>query len=195
MHHKQLIPAFLLDHKDWFYEHLSTIAFPIVGIILIIFAQVITPIARHLVGGAMLVTGLVILIHGLLQREYKHKDTYHSAVGIILLICAIIIFARHDGWIDLLCTMWGLYGIIFAVRDINEVLYRIGHRKRFLFLLLETAFTLVLSSLLLLHPGESHFTLHLRILGVEMILVAIQPENFHEEHHEDEASVHTSENS
>ena len=186
MHHKQLLPEFITSHKDWFLDNLSTFVFPIVGVILIFAAHMITMIAHYLIGAAMALSGLVILIHGIHHREYLQKDTYHTAVAIILLICGGVILARHDSCIDLLCTMWGLYGIIFAVRDINELLYRFAHRKRAWILLIETLFTLFLSVLLLLHPGESHFTTHLRLLGVEMILVAIQPENFHEEHHEED---------
>ncbi|MBQ1281666.1 MAG: DUF308 domain-containing protein [Oscillospiraceae bacterium] len=191
MHHKKYLPAFILSHKDWFIDNISSIAFPIVGVILILAAPYITAIAHYLIGGAMALSGIIILAHGIHHREYLEKDTYHMAVAIIMLICGAIVLARHDDCIELLGTMWGLYGIIFAVRDINELLYRFAHKKRkhTMLLLFETLFTLALSTLLLLHPGASHFTMHLRILGIEIILLALQPENTHTEHHEED--IHT----
>ena len=186
MSEKLLLPQAVLKHRNQVVKFLIMIAFPIVGCVLIFFAPYVTDWASRLIGGAMLLTGLVMLVHALIRHEYRQRDTYNAAIAIVLLLCGVVILLRWRDCMDLLCIMWGLYGVVFSVDDINELLYLIAHRGRFLLLLFETLFTLSLSVLLLLDPGESHFTLHLRLLGVEMILLSIQPEHFYTAKHKED---------
>ena len=183
---KFLIPHVILRHRERATKFLIMIAFPVVGCVLLFLAPYVADLAPFLIGITMTVTGLVMFIHALVRHEFKQRDTYNAAVSIVLLLCGAVILIRRQNCMDLLCITWGLYGIFFSVDDLNELLYRIAHRKKCLTLLIETLFTLTLSAMLLLDPGESHFVLHVRLLGAEMILFSIQPEHFYTATHSED---------
>lgn len=173
--HPVMVPAWLLriDHI------IEAIAFPVAGLLLLLFAPHVTDYAGLLVGGAMLVFGLLMMGHAIYHKEYASLDTHNSAIALTLVICAIVVLMQHDhtACITLLGISWGVFGIYFGVEDLTELFYNITHRKKFILLGLETIATLVLSVLLLLHP-VSHFTVHVRILGVELIVASLHKTHF-----------------
>ena len=173
--HKLLIPGWLLkiDHL------IEAIAFPVAGLLLLIFAPHVTSFAGYLVGGAMLIFGLLMMGHAIYHREYASMDTHNSAIALTLVVCAIVVLLQHDheSCITLLGIAWGVFGIYFGVEDLNELFYNITHKKKFILLGIETVATLVLSVLLLMHP-VGHFEVHVRILGVELIVASLHKTHF-----------------
>ena len=177
--HKVLVPAWLMRIEHF----VEAIAFPVAGLLLLLFAPYVTDYAGYLVGGAMLVFGLLMMGHAIYHKEYASLDTHNSAIALTLVICAVVVLLQHDheSCITLLGIAWGVFGIYFGVEDLTELLYNITHKKKFVLLGIETIATLILSVLLLMHP-VSHFTVHVRILGVELIVASLHKTHFRHEY-------------
>jgi len=173
--HKLLLPLWILKIEHF----IEAVALPFAGLLLLMFAPSITDYVGYLVGGAMLVFGLLMMGHAIYHKEYASLDTHNSAIALTLVVCAIVVLLQHDqeSRITLLGIAWGVFGIYFGVEDLNELIYNITHKKKFVFLGIETVATLILSVLLLMHP-VSHFTVHVRILGIELIVTSLHKTHF-----------------
>lgn len=171
--HKLLIPPALLK-LDHFIEE---IVLPITGMLLVTLAPYFTAFVGYLVGGAMLLFGGLMMGHAIWRREYASRETHNTSIALSMLVFGVIVLIKHDDCLVMLGTIWGIYGIFFGVGDLTELFCRIASREPCIALGIEAVAGLVLSVLLLLHPVE-HFTTHVRILGVELILASLRYEHF-----------------
>ncbi|MEA4966172.1 MAG: hypothetical protein VB055_10160 [Oscillospiraceae bacterium] len=152
---------------------LTGILLPIAGMVLLLLAPYVAGYVGYLVGSAMLLTGLLMLPTAIRAKEYAIRENHKTSTSVVLILCSIVVLLKHDDCITLLGTAWGLYGILSGVKDLTEVIYRIAHRQRRLLLAIDTMVMLAFSLLLLWNPNGS-FVFHLRLLGVELILLSLR---------------------
>lgn len=149
---------------------------PLAGVILIVFASHLTTALPYILGPIMILEGIILGIPAIRTKEYKVMETAETAGAVVFCIVGALILYKHKDPLPLLGTMWGLYGLISGTHQLNEALYRLGHRQKFLLSLLEAVVTLGLAILLLADPFHS-FTHHVQILGVELIVSVFRPEH------------------
>ena len=136
----------------------------IMGVLLIIFPETFTDLAPYIVGIALTIYA-VYNLYVCLRFPEKHLYIGNS---LIYLVIGLVLLIERDASIDQL-------GVIWAVRTLYESgielshMYR--HREVWWVDLLEIVISTVLAFLLLMEPIH-HFSFHVRILGLEILVSA-----------------------
>ena len=151
---------------------------PLAGLVLILFADHLTTLLPYVLGPVMILEGIMLGIPAIRSKEYKVIETKATAAAVVLCIVGILILYKHKDCLQLMGTVWGLYGLISGTHELNEAFYRMSHRQKFWLPLIEAVITLILAVLLLADPFHS-FVHHVQILGIELIVSVFRPD-----HHE-----------
>lgn len=147
-----------------------SIILPICGLLFLFFAPYLTNYIEYLVGSVLILFGLVMFAHAIKTRDYANRETHNLAFSLILLICGVIVFFKEqDDCLTLLGIAWGLYSILTSMDSITELFYQIAHKDTFLLVAGDAIVSLLLAVLLLWDPVGA-FTVHVRLLGIELIL-------------------------
>ncbi len=147
----------------------KTILYIAAGIFIFIFFRNMLPYAGFLVGSAVLLYALEELVFHILRRQFAEL-----ADSLIQIILAVLLFLSN-GDIVKVCVIWGVWAIIRESREmIRALINREKHELAFLDVI-ESVVVIVLSIIMILSPTEHHATVHLIILGIELILEVTFP--------------------
>ena len=147
----------------------KTILYLSAGILIFIFFRSILPYVAYVVGGAMLLYALEELIFQIVKREYAKL-----ADPLIQIALAVLLFFSNDDIVKV-CVIWGVWTLLREGHEITVVLMEIK-TKRLAFLdILESIVEIVFSILMILTPGGHHATVHLILLGVELVFSVSLP--------------------
>ena len=163
------IPESLLaaEHFVW------SILMPVCGILFIFFAPYLTDYIEYLAGSVLIVFGIVMFAHAIKTKAYANPETHNTAFSLILLICGIIVFFKdQEDCLTLLGIAWGLYSIISSMDSLTELFYQMANKETFVLVAIDCVVALVLAILLLWDPVEA-FTVHVRLLGIELIIHSV----------------------
>ena len=147
--------------------------FAVIGAALIAFPATFTGIAPHLMGALLILYAVVNIalarrFPALGEQLLMEKANYGRAL-VFLVLGVVLLVKRHEA-IGPLGSIWATLSIIEVIEQVNEM----AHERRFpIPRVLLVLVTLVLGIMLLFDPVE-HFTFHVRILGIEMILYVIE---------------------
>ncbi len=155
-------------------EHfLWAIVMPICGLLFIFFAPYLTNYIEYLVGSVLVIFGIVMFAHAIRTKAYANPETHNTAFSLIMLICGVIVFFKEqEDCLTLLGIAWGLYSIISSMDSLTELFYQMANRETFILVAIDSAVALLLAILLLWDPVGA-FTVHVRLLGIELILHSI----------------------
>lgn len=155
------------EHFIW------AIIMPICGILFIFFAPYLTDYIEYLAGSVLIVFGIVMFAHAIKAKAYANPESHNTAFSLILLICGVIVFFKEqEDCLTLLGIAWGLYSIISSMDSLTELFYQMANKETFLLVAIDCVVALVLAILLLWDPVEA-FTVHVRLLGIELIIHSI----------------------
>lgn len=144
-------------------DEMQLALFGIVGILLIAFPEDLSDAIPYLVGLSLLIYGLICLVHCIRFRD----DTAEPGFDVLYVILgAAILYYREDS-LGPIGSIWALFTLVEVAEEVNEAYH---HRKMpsVISLLIAVAST-ALAIMLLFDPFE-HFSFHVRILGIEMVL-------------------------
>lgn len=138
----------------------------VVGIFLIIFPDELSVYAPYVVGGGLCIFSLYNLFVSL---HYPGSGAELGQSLISMAIGAVLLLQRNDpAAIDKL-------GVIWAVRTLSEASLEITemyeHKKARVIDIIEIVISVALAVLLLMNPFH-HFSFHVRVLGIEILISA-----------------------
>lgn len=123
-----------------------------------------------LLGGLLTVTGVNHAACGLWTREYETRDTKLTANGIVYALLGLVMLFHHDNADAVIGSIWGVLGLMKGSEALNDALYSMARKERFLARGAEAAIELALAFLLLVDPSSS-VQHHVFLLGLELAAV------------------------
>ena len=144
-------------------DEMQLALFGVVGILLIAFPEDLSDAIPYLVGLALLIYGLICLVHCVRFRD----DTAEPGFDVLYIILGAAILYYRENSLGPIGSIWALFTLVEVAEEVNEAYH---HRKRpSVISLLIAAASTALAIMLLFDPFE-HFSFHVRILGIEMVL-------------------------
>jgi len=149
--------------------------FVIIGIILILFPDVITALAPYIISITLIVYSAVNIFISI-----KNSDSdVRLGDAIIKGILGIIILSQQEKSISTIGIIWAMESFYEVAEEIDK--YRNNH-KFHIVSLLSMIISTFLAATLIMDPFE-HFTAHVIVLGIEMIItVFIRSRDENKEH-------------
>ncbi|MCR5747909.1 MAG: DUF308 domain-containing protein [Lachnospiraceae bacterium] len=148
----------------FFKEDRQIYAFVIIGIILILFPEPLTVLCPYIIGYALIIYGVM---NTYISIKHPDSDT-RMGDAIIKGILGLVILVQEDKSISTIGVIWAMQSLAEVAEEIEE--FRKEHKVRKLNLIVIIIST-VLAVMLIMDPFE-HFTVHVAILGIEMIASA-----------------------
>ncbi len=148
----------------------KTALYILAGILIFIFYKsVMSAGLAFLVGGVILAYALEEMAFRIIRRQYAEL-----AESVIQFVLAVLMFLSYDD-LTKICVIWGVWAIIREGREMIEALVNI--RKNILASvdIIESIVVIVLSAMMILNPTHHHATVHLILLGIELILEVAFP--------------------
>ncbi len=148
--------------EKFFKKDHQVYVFVIIGIILILFPDVLTAFAPTIIGAALIVYSVINIITAI-----KNPDSdVRFGDAIIKGILGIIILSQQEKSISTLGIIWAMESFYEVASEIDK--YR-KNRKFHLISLVSMIISTILAATLIMDPFE-HFTVHVIVLGIEMII-------------------------
>lgn len=148
-------------------------AFPVIGVICIIFPKHIVRVLPYLLGGAMALVGILRIVRYMQNRAFLLPAPNELAFGIILLIVGAGFMIQGVNALSFVGTVWAIIGIYMASRSLRRTIQRIYRKAHFAAPLLEFLLRGGLSMTLLFDPFEG-IAIHVVILGLELIAISVR---------------------
>ena len=148
----------------------KTVLYILAGILIFVFYKsVMASGLAFLVGGVVLAYALEEMIFRIVRRQYAEL-----AESLIQFVLAVLLFLSYND-LQKICVIWGVWAIIREGREMIEALVNI--RKNILAFvdMIESIVVIVLSAMMILNPTHHHATVHLILLGIELILEVTFP--------------------
>lgn len=126
----------------------------------------------YLVGGIMIFAGLLRLISAIRRKEYKDTNTNATASSLIFIALGIMIVLETDWAVTLIAIAWGIFGLLEGAHAFNHAFSRISRSQNPWYYLIKGGVEVVLAFMLLWEP-DHHITMHIIVLGVNMIFDSV----------------------
>ncbi len=148
--------------ENFFKKDQQVYAFVIIGIILILFPDVLTELAPYIIGITLIVYSVINIFTyiGKPDSDIRLGDT------IIKGILGFIILYREEKSITIIGIIWAMESFYEVAEEIDN--YR-KNKKFHLISLLSMIISIILATTLIINPFN-HFTTHVIVLGIEMIV-------------------------
>lgn len=147
--------------------------FPVIGVILIIFAEHITRLVPYILGGAMVLVGILKGIAYLRNKRFLDHISDEAGNGVVLFIMGTAFLIQGENSLVPLGITWAIIGIRKASKSLNSAIQQIYLKKCFTASVLEFVIRIALALVLLFRPFEK-FSAHVAILGMELIVTNIR---------------------
>ncbi len=148
--------------EKFFKKDHQVYVFVIIGIVLILFPDVLTAFAPYIIGIALIVYSVVNVYTSINDPDSEVR----LGDAIIKGILGIIILSQKEKSISTLGIIWAMESFYEVADEIDK--YR-KNRKFHLISLLSMIISTILAATLIMDPFE-HFTVHVIVLGIEMII-------------------------
>lgn len=143
---------------------LKPIIYIITGLLIIIFFQQILEILPYVVGTIMILVNIEAIIVDILEKDYSHIG---YKFGIIILGILILTAVNDD--FEAICIIWATISIINGGKSLIKSILEVKESKIVIVDLILAITSIVLSIFLIIDPLE-HVSIHILLLGVEIIL-------------------------
>ena len=133
----------------------------IVGVLMLIFPEQIAVVSPFFLGGGLILRGIAVVF---LAVRYKDNSNEPGMAVLYCVLGSVIVILGSDA-IGIIGIIWAVFSLAEVSTDINEM----WKSKRCSVVHIITAvISVVLAVMLIIDPFE-HFTVHVRILGLEII--------------------------
>ena len=152
------------------FDLIKTILFTIIGILILIFNNVLIDYANYLIASVMIVYSLTDIIHKISSHEIKIEFSKFLNDFLIIILAVILVFLASPEEFVQLCIIWATWAILREEWEISEVLHRYRIKVLGIINILESLFAITISIIFIFSPTVEHLHTHIIILGIELIL-------------------------
>lgn len=121
-----------------------------------------------IVGSTVILYGLVTTIRSFIEKRF-FGDDYLLFGALSQFMIAAALFAVANS-IESVCIVWAVWSILRECREMSKAIFSLTHRRPGVINILESVVIIVFSFFMIIEPGEHHASLHVYLLGVELIL-------------------------
>lgn len=134
----------------------------IIGVLMLIFPEQIALVAPYFLGGGLIVRGIAVVF-----LAVRYKDASKGpGMAVLYCILGLVIMLLGSDAVGIIGVIWAVFSLEEVSTDIDEM----WQNKRFPVIHIITAvISVVLAVMLIIDPFE-HFTVHVMILGLEIIV-------------------------
>ena len=143
-------------------------AYVAAGLAIIILHKALVAYAGYVVGCIVVLYALEELIRCALNKSLFKEDGSLFEDIVEIIIGVLLILTASD--IIKVCLIWGVWSIIRESREMTGAIRRILKRRPGIINVAESVVVIVMSAMMILEPGEHHATVHMFLLGIELIL-------------------------
>lgn len=152
---------------------ISALAFLIVGVLAIIYAQqaadIIEKVVGWVIGGVLIAAGVIdILVY------VKNKTTNNLIIGIFAIIAGIIMLVFHREFLRVIVVVFAAYLVIEGIFKIKAAFENMKRVKTWWVFLIMGIVSVALGALLIINPATFAGAVLIRIIGVVLIYAAAQ---------------------
>jgi uncharacterized membrane protein HdeD (DUF308 family) len=153
-------------------SYLFAVIFVTFGILCVAITAKVQLAFPYIVGGVMIFYGLVKLVVGIINKEYREEHTNGTIASVIFIALGIMIIVEDYDWdMVFIAVVWGVIGLIEGAHALKRAFDKILKGQRCVYYILKGCVELVLA-FLLLHDFE-HISTHIIVFGVQLIFDGI----------------------
>lgn len=152
---------------------LAPYIFPVIGLACIIEPEIMTDYSPVLLGLAMVVGGFYAHLEALRHKAYASLVNSDLGTSLLLMIVGAVVLVKREGALEFMGYTWGLLGIAQGAKMLDEALAYFLQAQKPWIRLLWGLLNVVLGVLLLLDP-QGHFSHHIELLGLELMVYSAQ---------------------
>ncbi|MBP5372559.1 MAG: hypothetical protein J6Y44_00035 [Clostridia bacterium] len=160
-----------------FTQYVKTIIYVTAGILLLILHDAIMSDSKNLLGiivaGSVMLYALDICFESIKNKKFFGENALFFGGLVQFLIAASLFLVRSS--IASVCIVWAVLGILRESKEMSIALYDVIHRKPGILSIIESIIIIGFSFTMIMRPSEEHASLHVYILGVELILEVTFP--------------------
>ena len=121
-----------------------------------------------IVGAAVSIYGLDMTVRGIAAKKL-FGENYLLFGALSQFLIAAALFAV-SGSIESVCVIWAVWSILREGKESSEALHRVINKRSGILSIIESVVVIVFSFMMIMEPSEHHASLHVYILGIELIL-------------------------
>ncbi len=148
--------------ENFFKKDHQVYAFVIIGIILILFPDVLTELAPYIIGITLIIYSAINIFTSIRNPDSDAR----LGDAIIKGILGLIILFQEEKSITMIGIIWAMESFYEVAEEIDN--YR-KNKKFHIISLLSMIISVILATTLIMDPFD-HFTVHVIVLGIEMIV-------------------------
>ena len=144
------------------------------GIFILIMQDDLLGYLRLIVSIPLLVLSLQELALAIAEKSYKKEFNDFGPIGVRIVLAVVLLFVNSEDLLTI-CVIWGIMVVITATMDLSSavLLFNQGHKIGSLLITAQAVTQIILSIMLVIDPIE-HVSLHIIVLGIEMLFVAFK---------------------
>ena len=124
--------------------------------------------AGYIVGGVVIFYAAEEFIAGAMAKKLFRGNGSLFEDFVQMIIGVLLILTSPD--IVKVCIIWGIWSIIRESREMSEAIKRILNKRPGIINVAESIVVIFMSASMVLEPGLHHATVHMFLLGIELIL-------------------------
>ena len=146
----------------------------VLGILVLLLRDHLTGMIHIVVGVAIIVITLMMLITTIREKNYDDPKDPRLTMSVIGLILGLMILGhpKQDS-IHFIGIAWGLQGLSSGVHELHLAFCAFRRKQKFLVALIHGGIETCLSMMLVFNPLEE-ISMHVLVLGIEMIIQALE---------------------
>lgn len=145
----------------------------IVGVINILFANILREELPYIIGLTSIIIGILSLIKNIRKKEYKTLNTMKIPMNVVGIILGIMILFKGENAVPFIAIVMGISGLQKGAKLLNISIYNKVHNKRFILELVYSIIEIILSILLIFNPFEK-LEEHLVLIGINIFVSSLK---------------------
>ncbi len=150
--------------------------FTVLAVLVLVFLERIVNVLQYFIGSLMIFYGLEEIVYAAV-KEKKHfsvHSLYWNALEILLGI-TLLAFLKNEEAISytVVCVVWATWSLLREARELIECTENFKTDKTAIPDILESLVVIGFSIALVIHPTQSHASMHLYLLFAELLTKAL----------------------
>ncbi len=152
----------------------KVIVYTVLGIIILIFQNNLLNYLKFFVAIPTLALSIEEFVFFVIEKNYTKEMNDFGSIVIKIVLSIVLLFVDYEE-IIIICVLWGIMVIITATTDLSKAVHLFIENYRIASVLeaIQSIVQIFLSVLLIIDPIE-HVSLHIIVLGIEMLLLALK---------------------
>lgn len=160
-----------------FNDYFKTVIYVTAGILVLVLHDAIMLDSRNLLGiivaGSVTLYAIDISVESIRKKRFFGENALFFG-GLVQILIALALFLVRNS-IPSVCIVWAVWGILRESKEMSEALHNIINKRPGYLSVFESIIIIGFSFTMIMRPSEEHASMHVYILGIELILEVTFP--------------------